>query len=150
MISIPNTTGKRWTREKVDRMVYLFFHLGKTAAETAEEINDDPEAVANRTQVLRRKYAVRIVRINEGGKERLIVVRLVGKYANGTIDRTAAGKAGWIRRKQLSTKKPTSERPSRGPKNIPCLMCSKVFRSRGPGERVCPGCKTTASWHVGY
>lgn len=142
--------GTHWTKEKVDRMIYLFFHLGKTAAETAEAIQDDPEAVANRTQVLRRKYAVRIVRINEGGQEKLVAVRLVGKYSNGTVDRSFASKSGWIRRKQLSTKKPASEKPCRGPANIPCLMCSKVFRSRGPGERVCLPCKNTASWHVGY
>ena len=142
--------GKRWDKEKVDHMVYLFFHLGKTAAETATALNENTETVANRTQFLRHKFAVRVVRVVIEGREKIIVVRLGHKYMSHIEGRSLASKAGWRSRKDLSAKKPESDRPVRGPKMIPCLMCSKTFKSGDPGERVCHPCKGTASWHVGY
>jgi len=30
-----------------------------------------------------------------------------------------------------------------------CLMCNETFRSDGPGNRICRGCKDTPAWREG-
>ena len=45
-------------------------------------------------------------------------------------------------------RKPESDHAPIG-KHRRCLMCSKLFMSAWPGQRICPNCKESRTWHDG-
>ncbi len=47
--------------------------------------------------------------------------------------------------KSSANKKPESDRVYVS-KERKCLMCSKLFVSAWPGERICKSCKETSAW----
>ena len=57
-------------------------------------------------------------------------------------DRTGARKAEELQEIDLEEKSQEKKRR--------CLICDSAFDSFGPGNRICPTCKSSARWKTGW
>ena len=63
-------------------------------------------------------------------------------------DRTRARKAEDLPEIDLEEKSHLEERSQA--KKRRCLICDSAFDSFGPGNRICPTCKSSARWKTGW